>query len=57
MLDNRLKIILTLLGGVIFAMIFILLALVVPVKKTKTYIPTQKASTKMGQISQEARNR
>ena len=53
--DNRLKLILTLLGGVIFAMTFILLALVVPVKKKSVYQPTQKSKSKLGQISQEAK--
>jgi hypothetical protein len=57
MQDERLKLILTLLGGVIFAMFFILIALVVPVKKSTTFEPTQKATSKLGQISQEAKNR
>ncbi len=57
MIDNRLKLILAILGGVIFAMIFILLALVVPVKKTYVYQPTKKATTKLEQISQEVKKR
>jgi len=57
MQDDRLKLILSLLGGIIFAMFFILIALVIPIKKSKTYEPTQKASSKLGQISQGAKNR
>ncbi len=57
MLDDRSKLILTLLGGVIFAMLFILLALVVPIKKKAIYQPEQKAASKLGQISQEANKR
>ena len=55
--DNRLKLILTLLGGVIFAMIFILLALVVPIKKKSIYQPQQKPKSKLQQISHEANKR
>jgi hypothetical protein len=55
--DNRLKLILTVLGGIIFAMIFILLALVVPIKKSSIYQATQKPTSKLGQISHEAKKR
>ncbi|MEA1920705.1 MAG: hypothetical protein U9N52_12760 [Campylobacterota bacterium] len=57
MQDDRLKLILTLLGGVIFAMLFILLALVVPIKKSTTYQPEKKAKSMLGKVSQEARKR
>jgi len=57
MQDARLKLILSLLGGIIFAMFFILIALIVPIKKSKTYEPIQKATSKLGQISHEAKNR
>lgn len=57
MQDARLKLILSLLGGIIFAMFFILIALIVPIKKSKTYEPTQKATSTLEQISHEAKNR
>ncbi len=57
MLDERLKLILTLLGGVVFAMLFILLALVIPVKKNKVYKTQEKPKTMLQKVSHEAKTR
>jgi hypothetical protein len=57
MLDERLKLILTLLGGVIFAMLFILLALVIPIKKNKVYHAHEKPKTKLEKISHGVKQR
>ncbi len=57
MLDERLKLILTLLGGVIFAMLFILLALVVPIKKSKVYKTQVKPKTMLEKVSHGAKKR
>jgi hypothetical protein len=49
MKDFKLKMVITLLGSVIFSFIFIILALMLPTKETKTvYI---KKSGKLGEIS------
>jgi len=57
MLDERLKLILTLLGGVIFAMLFILLALIVPIKKSKVYKSQAKPKTMLEKVSHGAKKR
>ena len=51
MQDYKLKVILALLSAVVFSMIFIILALVVPVKdETKTFVK-QKPKSKLEEIS------
>ena len=57
MLDERLKLLLTLLGGVVFAMLFILLALVIPVKKSKVYKTQEKPKTMLQKVSHGAKTR
>ncbi len=58
MSDEKFKIILTLLGGVIFAMIFILIALVMPVKKAPvSFDEYATPKSKLEHISKEARER
>jgi len=53
MKDFKLKMVITLLGSVIFSFIFIILALMLPTKETKTvYI---KKSGKLGEISHSLR--
>jgi len=53
MKDFKLKMVITLLGSVIFSFIFIILALMLPTKETKTvYI---KQSGKLGEISHSLR--
>ena len=54
----NLKLLITLLGGVIFSLIFILLALVIPVKNNKeTLLIIEKPETKLAQISQPIQER
>lgn len=53
-MDNfKLKIILSALGGILFAMIFILLAFILPPEKEKVFI--RKKATKLEKISHSLR--
>jgi len=49
--DFKLKLILSILGGVVFSFIFIILALVVPVKKDKKAVYVKKPKNKLEKIS------
>lgn len=53
--DFKLKVLLSALGGVLFAMVFILLAFVLPPEKEKVFI--KKRATKLEQISHALRNK
>ncbi len=56
--DERLKIVLTLLGGALLALIFILIALVAPVQKSQNAdFQNAPAKSKLEQISKELRER
>lgn len=56
--DERLKIVLTVLGGVLLALVFILIALVTPVQKSENYdFQNAPAKSKLEQISKELRER
>ena len=55
--EKRLKLILTFLGGMVFAMFFILLAFIVPTKKSIKYIPPKKPKGRLEQISHGMTNR
>ena len=59
MKDYKLKVILTILSAVIFSLIFILLAFVVPVKKKDevVYKKPESAKTKIQKISEGAQQR
>jgi len=52
--DFKLKVILSILGGVVFSLIFILLAFVLPLDKQKTTIKAPK--NKLEQVSESLRN-
>ncbi len=54
--DFKLKVVLSILGGVVFSFIFILLAFVLPLDKEETQLIT-KPKGKLEQISQSLRNR
>ncbi len=54
-MDNfKLKILLSALGGILFAMVFILLAFVLPPEKEKVFI--KKRANKLEQISHALKN-
>ena len=54
----NLKFLITLLGGVVFSLIFILLALIIPVKNNKdNLLIIEKPETKLTQISQSTQER
>ena len=54
----NLKFLITLLGGVVFSLIFILLALIIPVKNSKdNLLIIEKPETKLTQISQSTQER
>jgi len=54
--DFKLKLVLSILGGVVFSFVFILLAFAVPVKEEKTYTVI-KPKGKLEQISQSLKER
>ncbi len=54
--DFKLKVVLSILGGVVFSFIFILLAFVLPLDKEETQV-IQKPKGKLEQISQSLRDR
>ncbi len=54
--DFKLKLILSILGGIVFSFIFILLAFALPVDK-KEQIVIKKSKNKLEQISQTLRDR
>ncbi|MDX1296188.1 MAG: hypothetical protein R3302_07970 [Sulfurimonadaceae bacterium] len=50
--DYKLKVVLAVLSAVVFSMIFIILALVVPVKEdTATFVKKEKAKNRLEEIS------
>ena len=53
--EFKLKIILSALGGILFALVFILLAFVLPPEKEKVYI--KKKANKLEKVSQAVRER
>jgi type IV secretory pathway component VirB8 len=55
MSDERLKLLLTVLSSIIFAMLFILLALVVPLKESKVYRIDEPPKSHLEQISKSMR--
>ncbi len=56
MQDYKLKLILTLLSGIVFAFIFVLLAFVSPIQKTPTYQVSDKPKSTLEKISHAAKN-
>jgi hypothetical protein len=56
MRDFKLKLVLSLLAGIVFSFVFILLAFAVPVKEKKEYIII-KPKGKLEQVSQSLKNR
>ena len=54
--DFKLKLILSILGGIVFSFVFILLAFAVPVEEEVTYTIV-KPKGKLEQISQSLKNR
>ena len=54
--DFKLKLVLSILSGIIFSFVFIILAFAVPVKEKKTYT-TLKPKGKLEQISQSIQKR
>jgi uncharacterized membrane protein YgaE (UPF0421/DUF939 family) len=54
--DYKLKLILSVLAGVVFAFIFILLAFALPVKQKKEYVKAKPRSV-LEQVSHSARNK
>jgi len=54
--EFKLKLILSILGGIVFSLIFILLAFIVPVEKDNTTVIKRNAN-KLEQISQALRER
>lgn len=55
--DEKLKIILALLSGVVFSLIFILLAFVLPVDKKQTQQSKQNPKNHLEKISKELRDK
>ena len=53
--DFKLKVVLAVLTGMVFSLIFILLAFVLPSKEKVQYI--KKSKSKLEQVSESARNR
>jgi len=56
MTDFKLKLVLSLLGGIVFSFVFILLAFAVPVKEKKEFTSI-KPKGKLEQISQSIKNK
>lgn len=56
MQDFKLKLILTLLAGVVFSFVFILLAFATPLQKNESYSHT-KPKGKLEQVSEAVKNR
>lgn len=54
--DFKLKLVLSLLGGVLFSFVFILLALAIPIKERETGV-IKKPKTTLEKVSESARNR
>ena len=54
--DKRLKLLLTLLSSVIFALLFILLALVVPIKEKKNFTLEKKPESRLEHISKSMKD-
>ncbi|MDD5716775.1 MAG: hypothetical protein PHW64_03145 [Sulfuricurvum sp.] len=55
--DEKLKIILALLSGIVFSLIFILLAFILPVNEKPVQKTKQNPKNHLEKISQELRNR
>ncbi len=55
MKDFKLKLVLSILSGIIFSFIFILLAFALPVKKKVVYL--KPATNKLGKISESIRDK
>jgi hypothetical protein len=52
--DEKLKIVLALLSGIIFSLVFILLAFILPIKPSKE--PTKTMDSELQKLSQEYKN-
>ncbi len=55
--DKRLKLLLTVLSGIIFGMLFILLALIVPIHEKKNITFEEKPKSRLEHISKSMRDR
>lgn len=56
MKDFKLKLLLSLLTGIVFSFVFIILAFAVPLKESKDYV-SAKPKGKLEQVSQSIKNR
>ena len=55
--DFKIKILISILSGIIFSFIFILLALIVPIKDENAQIVLDKPKGKLAEISEAFKNR